>query len=313
MTTDNKTLADVQPGGRVRLGDQALSTGELRRNAHVLVLQEMRTRFTDAGSPSRTAALDAAIAALSAQPSPGGQGAPRCAEHCQNGFADICLASQRDGVICPEDSCDIDDGIRHNHLAARQPVGEPVPMVLHCPRCHVQHIDAPDERTPGWKNPPHRSHLCHGCGLIWRPADVPTIGVERTQTTGKNDTPFTTPPAQAVDLGQFRDAVMHAYGVIEPEDYCVKLGELLDLIDGNAAGNGKSVRMADLEQILLDPENQPSQFGTVPTELLEKCEEMISDLVHQFGDRGCTCTFPEAGCCAYARAENYSRDGAAHV
>lgn len=23
MTTDNKTLADVQPGGRVRLGDQA--------------------------------------------------------------------------------------------------------------------------------------------------------------------------------------------------------------------------------------------------------------------------------------------------
>ncbi|HDS1222158.1 TPA: hypothetical protein QEF96_000828 [Stenotrophomonas maltophilia] len=51
-----------------------LCTTELRRNAHVLVLQEMRTRLTDAGSPSRTAALDAAISALSAQPSPGGQG-----------------------------------------------------------------------------------------------------------------------------------------------------------------------------------------------------------------------------------------------
>ncbi|GEM_PF-3409283 len=75
---------------------------------------------------------------------------------------------------------------------------------------------------------------------------------------------------------------------------------------------GQSVGMAELDQILLDPENQPSQFGTVPTELLEKCEEMISDLVHQFGDRGCTCTFPEADCCAYARAEHYSRDGAAH-
>lgn len=68
--SNDKTLADVQPGGRVRLGDQALSTTELRRNAHVLVLQEMRTRFTDAGSPSRTAALDAAISALSAQSFP---------------------------------------------------------------------------------------------------------------------------------------------------------------------------------------------------------------------------------------------------
>lgn len=70
-------------------------------------------------------------------------------------------------------------------IAARQPV----PMVLHCPRCHLQHIDAPDERTPEWHNPPHRSHLCHGCGFVWRPADVPTVGVERTQTTGKNDSP----------------------------------------------------------------------------------------------------------------------------
>lgn len=59
-------------------------------------------------------------AALSAQRSLGGQDARRCADHCQNGRADVCLASQRDGVICPQDSCDIDDGIRHNHLAARQ-------------------------------------------------------------------------------------------------------------------------------------------------------------------------------------------------
>ena len=44
-------------------------------------------------------------------------------------------------------------------------------------------------------------------------------------------------PAQAVDLGQFRDAVMHAYGVVEPDEYCEKLGELLDLIDSQAVGN----------------------------------------------------------------------------
>jgi hypothetical protein len=40
------------------------------------------------------------------------------AHHCQNGRADVCLASQRDGVICPEESCDIDDGVRADHTKA---------------------------------------------------------------------------------------------------------------------------------------------------------------------------------------------------
>jgi hypothetical protein len=68
MTTDNTpaTLATAKHGGCVQLKDWQ----------HVLVLREMRAQFTDAGSPARTAALDAAIAALSAQPSPGGQSAP---------------------------------------------------------------------------------------------------------------------------------------------------------------------------------------------------------------------------------------------
>lgn len=65
---------------------------------------------------------------------------------------------------------------------------EPIDMILFCPACGKQHIDAPDERTPDWTNPPHRSHLCHGCGFTWRPADVPTNGVERIKTRGKNDT-----------------------------------------------------------------------------------------------------------------------------
>lgn len=73
--------------------------------------------------------------------------------------------------------------------AAPQADSQPAPidMVLHCPACFLQHIDAPDERTPGWKNEPHRSHLCHGCGYIWRPADVPTNGVAAVKTTGKAD------------------------------------------------------------------------------------------------------------------------------
>jgi hypothetical protein len=72
---------------------------------------------------------------------------------------------------------------------------QPIPMILHCPKCHAQHIDAPCEpRSQGigteyvfWDNPPHRSHLCHYCGTIWRPADVCTTGVEKLETRGKAD------------------------------------------------------------------------------------------------------------------------------
>jgi len=66
--------------------------------------------------------------------------------------------------------------------------GEVVPMLLFCPECGLQHIDEPDERTPEWDNPPHRSHLCHGCGCIWRPADIPTEGVLNLATSGQADT-----------------------------------------------------------------------------------------------------------------------------
>ncbi len=69
----------------------------------------------------------------------------------------------------------------------------PIDMVLHCPKCGLQHIDAPDERTHGWRNEPHRSHLCHGCGHIWRPADVPTNGVAAVATKGKADSPIAAP------------------------------------------------------------------------------------------------------------------------
>ena len=46
------------------------------------------------------------IAMLAAAP------APVRGTHCQNGRADVCLASQWDGVICADDECDIDSGIR---------------------------------------------------------------------------------------------------------------------------------------------------------------------------------------------------------
>ena len=66
---------------------------------------------------------------------------------------------------------------------------EPIDMLLFCPRCHAQHVDGQHEpEGDGWDNPPHRSHLCHSCGTIWRPADVATNGVARIETVGKKDT-----------------------------------------------------------------------------------------------------------------------------
>lgn len=109
-------------------------------------------------------------------------------------------------------------GLKAALAAAPQPSSapapaEPIDMVLHCPKCGLQHIDEPEpELGPNfdgsgdallWPNPPHRSHLCHGCGHIWRPADVPTNGVKAVKTKGKADSPIAAPaPAQPGQEGE---------------------------------------------------------------------------------------------------------------
>lgn len=83
------------------------------------------------------------------------------------------------------------------------PITEPVDILLFCPHCGAQHID---EAKPGicetcgqaepactcvaftaWLNPPHKSHRCHSCNHVWRPADVPTNGVAAIQSKGERD------------------------------------------------------------------------------------------------------------------------------
>lgn len=85
----------------------------------------------------------------------------------------------------------------------------PIEMVLHCPACGVQHVDAP-EPARGWTNPPHRSHLCHGCGTVWRPADVATVGVRAVLTSGQGDT-WTPARAAAAHVAHryLNDATFH--------------------------------------------------------------------------------------------------------
>ncbi len=74
MSNDIKTLADAQPGGRVRLGDQALSTSEGARRyvADFFATQLRRQDFGDYILTELAADFACALAQhLSAQPSPG--------------------------------------------------------------------------------------------------------------------------------------------------------------------------------------------------------------------------------------------------
>jgi len=82
---------------------------------------------------------------------------------------------------------DAEDAISSQRALSAPEEAAAIPMVLHCPRCRAQHVDAPD-LSIGWTNPPHRSHLCGLCGCVWRPADVPTTGVAATASRGKGDT-----------------------------------------------------------------------------------------------------------------------------
>lgn len=92
--------------------------------------------------------------------------------------------------------------IKHtlHEIAGR--IDKPINMVLFCPQCHTQHIDAPKKcdacqdcglgigglascpiccggtADGWWTNPPHRKHLCAVCGTLWKPANVPTNGMQ---------------------------------------------------------------------------------------------------------------------------------------
>ncbi|WP_414614822.1 hypothetical protein [Stenotrophomonas geniculata] len=115
MTTDKKTLADAQPGGRVRLGDapwpeiDAILADAYSAGAEGLPFEGI----------ARRAAVRAAVAALSAQPSPGGQDA---------------MADAARRVISDVDSGDYGGTISMATydalvaaLSARQPVGDQHP------------------------------------------------------------------------------------------------------------------------------------------------------------------------------------------
>jgi hypothetical protein len=46
-------------------------------------------------------------------------------------------------------------------------------MLLWCPQCGERHIDEGEFATKI-----HHTHACQHCGMVWRPAVVPTVGVQ---------------------------------------------------------------------------------------------------------------------------------------
>lgn len=234
--TSPATLATVKHGGCVQLPTSERARGFLAAQYRDDGDKAKAIRINHKSlSDSDRRALRAIEAALSAQHSPGDQG---------DALTD---AARR--VLSDVDSTDYHGEISEATytalevaLAARQPVGESVGFCIMsvCPKCKGKGI--PD------------CGGCHGIGTIESPS--PTCSYQGQKHVARvNDEGFlvetglplasgtllytAAPPAQAVDLGQFREAVQEAYenadaGTLNK----FSLEELLALIDSQAVGNG---------------------------------------------------------------------------
>lgn len=215
MTTDNKTLADVQPGGRVRLGN-----GDEKPPQELPKL--VVTRGDGIPLPDQAAGIEefkrqclrrigAEYPHLSAQPSPGGQGDALPPLPAMGYEVRGTGMGPHDVYYTPAAyTAEQMQDYARAALAARQPVGEP-----------VAYLNG-DEFVCATEYATMRSLGHDGNG--WRPL-------------------YAAPPAQAVDLGQFRDVVA------DWRDRCcraadkntivnmAKADRLLALID-KAVGNG---------------------------------------------------------------------------
>ncbi|WP_329845748.1 hypothetical protein [Stenotrophomonas sepilia] len=159
MTTYKKTLADVQPGGRVRLGDAAPTHDQqtIERVAKAMQASEQSQSgwtWADCSPIEVEGWMDlarAAVAALSAQPSPGGQGdaLDLVMGECEEWFdtTDVDMVAAAESIIAALSArqpvriygcCAQPEGELHTaecpnmqHLTARQPVGEPLAWMTH--------------------------------------------------------------------------------------------------------------------------------------------------------------------------------------
>ncbi|HYD38081.1 MAG TPA: helix-turn-helix transcriptional regulator [Allosphingosinicella sp.] len=224
MSVDSDLLARLREA--LALPQEALAAALGLGTAELRSIENGRRPFPPGAEAALAALIDKARAAMleaAAPPPPTMAGKP---ELLACPFCDETPHTERNsampgGLVVVHDGpphCPIRDGYFSVEQWNTRPTPAlpderaPIDMLLFCPKCGVKHVDDPE---PGmvrkgvseepWTNPPHRSHLCHACYTIWRPADVPTNGVERLKTTGKADTfdlneivALTTHPAPAL-------------------------------------------------------------------------------------------------------------------
>lgn len=242
MSNDNKTLADVQPGGRVRLGEQAAPSKD---GWNVLARIDTAigyptTALDDLDScPDRrpgimvTEAMAVLRETLSAQPSPGGQDTVVSDDMVQALKAALARAQLpgKNRTYFLKDS-ELPSILREV-LAARQPVGEP-----------VGYATFRDGRFGSWLFQTRAMAESHdSTAVAGGPANSEIVPLFRS-------------PAQAVDLAALK-ALYHAYvrllesgrdriidlgGTCDPVDVMevndVDLQAARHVIDSQAVGNG---------------------------------------------------------------------------
>lgn len=237
MSTD-KTLADVQPGGRVRLGDGLPPLPKMEHIGRVVGMGPHDTWYEPVAYTAEQM-LDYARAALSAQPSPGGQGDAESALR----KARLALAEQcewgSDKRACLSGELDSSPAMKaltsaFSALAARQPVGE-----LHLPpdgfyKIVFEDAEVPDESFARSGALDAALRRFEQISNKWNAHLFVRFANNTRDCTVPNAT-----PAQAVDLGAVREAVRKAWQKCAAgESVDFQFGTLLALIDSKADGNG---------------------------------------------------------------------------
>ncbi|WP_188238686.1 hypothetical protein [Stenotrophomonas maltophilia] len=240
MSNDNKTLADVQPGGMVRLGDQppfifARFVNGVRMAEGVTI--EKERNLTDAmqvaakvasKGPNGEIPVLVHVAALSAQPSPGGQvDGPMSRQQC------IDLWMQTD-----EDHSTLFDHLfRYTKaaLAARQPVGEPITVEA----VATVRRNGDGDRYIDW--------LTEGGIAGLEVGDVLMVSDRAITDEDGSGEVYAVPPAQGVDLANVIEQIAQQWDgcsydavgeTIDVGQAIRAAGKRLALIDSQAVGNG---------------------------------------------------------------------------
>lgn len=206
MTTDKTpaTLATAKPGGCVQLGDWPSieeRARELLAAEYAMAGSTKRADKIIAGfdcAPGTEYALRAIVAALSAQPSPGGQ-ADAQLRTCGDERPCINCYSDQGNCLGPAPS----------QIAARQPVGKIV----------------------GYMDPEEDFIL----PTIDSPVVMGKITLFRSPADKWTKPLYDGPPAQAVDLGELREAIRKAWQKSASNgNIDLEFGKLLALIDSHS-------------------------------------------------------------------------------